>query len=260
MLTAFFIPALVLLVAGAATAAVNAVAGPVWARWLSLHLILLGGVSQLVLGAAQFFAAAFLATDPPPRKLILAQLVTWNLGVLMIAIGRPTGTTGLVSTGGLLILAGLMLFAAGLRDMKRRSLQSNSWAVRWYGAAALWLGIGALVGVLLAEGRTGDYNNLLAAHYVLNLAGWLGTAIVGTLHTFFPSLTGTRLAFPRLEGRTFIAWVGGVSFLALGFATDYAWLAALGWLSLWQSPRYCCRSTWWRACAAGPRRRGSRSA
>jgi nitrite reductase (NO-forming) len=232
MLAAFFIPAVAFLVAGGLAALLNAFAGPSWARWLSLHLLLLGGISQLVLGAAQFFAAAFLATDPPRRKLILAQLVTWNVGVLMIAIGRPTGTTGLISIGGLFILVGLALFGAGLLEMKRRSLQSNHWAVRWYGAAALSLAAGALVGVLLAEGRTGNYADLLAAHYVLNLLGWLGTAIVGTLHTFFPSLTGTRLVFPRLEGRTFLAWIGGVALLAVGFALDSGLLTALGWLSL----------------------------
>jgi hypothetical protein len=43
----------------------------------------------------------------------------------------------------------------------------------------------------------------------LNLAGRLGTAIVGTLHTFFPSLTQTRLRLPRLQAPTFVAWLFG---------------------------------------------------
>ena len=44
-------------------------------HWLALHLLFLGGISQLVLGAGQFFVCAFLATDPPPRRLTAAQLV-----------------------------------------------------------------------------------------------------------------------------------------------------------------------------------------
>jgi hypothetical protein len=49
--------------------------------------VFVGGVSQLVLGAAQFFAGAFLATDPPRRELVRVQLVTWNVGALLVAIG-----------------------------------------------------------------------------------------------------------------------------------------------------------------------------
>jgi nitrite reductase (NO-forming) len=230
MLAAYFIPALAFLVAGGSAALLNAFADPVWARWLSLHLLLLGGVSQLVLGAAQFFAAAFLATDPPRRTLVLAQLVIWNAGVLLVAAGRPAGSTAAIAAGGLFVLVGLALFVAGLLDMKKRSLQSNRWAVMWYGTAAVSLGFGALVGVVLSEGPTRDYAALLSAHLVLNLLGWLGTAIVGTLHTFFPSLTGTRLAFPRLESRTFVAWIAGVAMVATGTAFGSGLPAALGWL------------------------------
>lgn len=43
-------------------------------RWLALHLAFLGGVSQLVLGAGPFFVTASLATQPPRRGLIGAQL------------------------------------------------------------------------------------------------------------------------------------------------------------------------------------------
>jgi nitrite reductase (NO-forming) len=232
MLAAFFIPALAFLVAGGLAAVLNLTADPPWARWLSLHLLLLGGVSQLVLGSAQFFAAAFLATDPPRRVLIAGQLAAWNTGVLLIAIGRPAGMTALVTIGSSAILAGLVLFVAGLLDMKRRSLQSNPWAVIWYGSAAVSLACGALAGVLLAEGRTGDYAGLLSAHLILNLAGWLGGAIVGTLHTFYASLTGTRLAFPALERSTFFAWFAGVALIAAGTALDSNPAAALGWSSL----------------------------
>jgi nitrite reductase (NO-forming) len=232
LLAAFFLPALVFLVAGAGAALVNLIWGPEWARWLALHLVLLGGVSQLVIGAAQFFAAAFLATDPPPRRLVAAQVVTWNAGVLLVAAGRPLAMPGLTSLGGLLVVGGLALFASGLLEMRRRSLQSNQWAVRWYITSAVCLGAGAVLGILLAEGRSGDFTALLGAHLTLNLLGWLGGAVVGTLHTFFPSLTGTKLSRPRLEPATFVAWYSGVALLALGLALEWQMLTALGWAAL----------------------------
>jgi hypothetical protein len=64
---------------------------------------------------------------------------------------------------------------------------------------------------------------------VLNLGGWFGTAIVGTLHTFFPSLTHSRLRLPRLQGPTFAAWIGGIVLLAAGYGFSLDAAAAAGW-------------------------------
>jgi hypothetical protein len=72
----------------------------------------------------------------------------------------------------------------------------------------------------------------LGAHLAFNLAGWFGTAIVGTLHTFFPSLTQTRLARPRLQGPTYGLWLAGVFALAAGFAFGVPAVSDLGWVSL----------------------------
>lgn len=232
LLAGFFTLGLVFLLAGAATAIIGTLTDYVWARWLALHLVLLGGVSQLILGAGQFFAAAFLATDPPPKRLILAQGIVWNIGVLMVATGVPLGYPELAETGGVFIVGGLGLFGAGLLTMKGRSLQQMSWAVRWYLSAAAFLAVGALVGAGLAGGVSWSSGSLLGTHLALNLAGWLGATIIGTLHTFFPSLTGTQLAHPLLERYTFVGWLTGVTALAVGLAFDSAAAVALGWIAL----------------------------
>lgn len=201
-------------------------------RWLAMHLAFLGGVSQLVLGAGQFFVAAFLATDPPSRPLIRAQLVCWNVGTVLVVVGVPTHRPGVAVAGAVLIAVGLALFAAGLRDMQRRSLQRARWAVRWYYACAAFLSVGVLVGVALDVGLAWSAGSLLGAHVALNLAGWMGTAIIGTLHTFHPSLTHTRLRFARLQGPTFTAWTAGTAALATGLAWDIAPVVVAGWLAL----------------------------
>jgi nitrite reductase (NO-forming) len=96
---------------------------------------------------------------------------------------------------------------------------------------AAW-GLGALIGVLLARGTPWSAGSLLGAHLALNLGGWLGMAIVGTLHTFFPSLTQTRLRSPALQGPTFVLWLLGVAQLTFGAAFGTQVLVASGWLSL----------------------------
>ena len=232
LVSAFFVPAIILLAAAAGAGLAFAITGRAWLHWLALHLALLGGVSQLVLGAGQFFVCAFLATDPPSRRLIAGQLIAWNAGTLLVAVGVPSATGSLVEAGGVLIGVGLVLFAAALYGMQRRSLQRARWAVRWYQASAGCLGLGALVGVLLADGTAWSAGSLLGAHLALNLGGWLGMAIVGTLHTFFPSLTQTRLRFPALQGPTFLLWLLGIAQLAFGAAFGVHAVVDSGWVSL----------------------------
>ena len=232
MLVAFFAPAVLMLALAAAVATAGVLAELPRERWLILHLAFLGGVSQLVLGAAQFFVCAFLATDPPSRRLLRGQLATWNAGVVAIAVGVPSDITALTAAGGVLVLATLGLFALALGSMERRSLQRAPWAARWYRAAGLFLATGAVLGPLLAGGVIWTHGSLLAAHMAMNQGGWFGTAIVGTLHTFYPSLTGTRLRWPVLQPLAFAGWSGGIVALALGCAIDGRLLAAAGWAGL----------------------------
>ncbi|HVW16744.1 MAG TPA: hypothetical protein VHB30_00720, partial [Solirubrobacteraceae bacterium] len=232
MLALFFTAALVMLAAAAVALIAHAATDDERLRWLALHLALLGGVSQLVLGAGQFFVCAFLATTPPSRRFAGAQLAVWNVATVAIAVGVPTSATPLVDAGGVLAVAGLVLFLASLRAMQARSLQRAKWAVHWYEGSATCLVAGVLVGVLLARGVAWTHGSLLGAHLALNVAGWMGTAIVGTLYTFFPSLTATRPRFPRLQGPTFALWLLGVLELALAAAFAIDALAVVAWAQL----------------------------
>ena len=232
LLAAFFSAALVMLAAAAAAAVAYAATGDARLHWLALHLALLGGVSQLVLGAGQFFVCAFLATTPPSRRLVGAQLGIWNTGTLLVATGVPAAADALVDAGGVLIAAGLALFAASMRAMQQRSLQRARWAVRWYQCSAACLAAGVLVGILLARAVSWPHGSLLGAHLALNIAGWLGTAIIGTLHTFFPSLTATQLRYPRLQGPTLALWLLGVLELAFAAALNVDALAVAAWVQL----------------------------
>lgn len=231
-LTAFLAAGVAWLAVGALAGLAFALGGPADLRWLALHFAFVGGVSQLVVGAAQFFACAFLATDPPGRRAVRAELVLWNLATACIAIGVPADVVPLTGLGGTLVLTGLLVFDHELRAMRRRSLQRAPWATRWYRTAALFLGLGALLGPLMADGVAWTRGSLLGAHLTLNVGGWFGTAIVGTLHTFYPSLTGTRLRFPRLQAPTHAAWTAGIAGVALGAAFTWDAVAVGGWLLL----------------------------
>ncbi|HET7591102.1 MAG TPA: hypothetical protein VFK14_13090 [Solirubrobacterales bacterium] len=232
IVAAFFICGIAFLLAAAAAGIVQWLSPWPWGRWLALHLAFVGGVSQLVLGASQFFAGAFLATDPPPRPLVRAQLLCWNAGAILLAIAIPNGAGTAIWLAVVLLLGGLSAWGAAVLAMRRRSLRRSPWATRWYASSALCLGFGVIAGSLLAHGTLWTHGNLLGAHMALNLGGWFGAAIVGTLHTFYPSLTSTQLRYPQLQPPTFTAWTGGVAALAVGYGWALTPLAVAGWLLL----------------------------
>lgn len=231
---AFFLCGAAFLAAAALAGVVEAVRPWPWGRWLALHLAFVGGVSQLVLGASQFFAGAFLATDPPPRRLVRAQVAAWNTGAVALAVAVPAALDVAIWPAVALLLAALGLWSTAVAAMWRRSLRRSRWAVAWYCSATLFLGLGMTAGSLLAHGDPWPHGNLLGAHMALNLGGWFGASIVGTLHTFFPSLTQSRLRFPRLQGAAYLTWIAGVAALAAGSAWSLDPLALGGWLAL------CC--------------------
>ncbi len=201
-------------------------------RWLALHLAFVGGVSQLILGASQFFAGAFLATDPPPRGIVRLQIATWNSGTILLAIAVPERSDALIWLATGLLAASLLAWGAAIAVMRRRSLRDSPWATRWYVSSTAFFGLGVLAGSILARGVPWVHGDLLGAHMSLNLAGWFGGAIVGTLHTFYPSLTQTQLRFPRLQGIAFGAWTAGVAALAIGYGWALEGLAIAGWVAL----------------------------
>jgi nitrite reductase (NO-forming) len=239
-LATFFVLGIGYMLAGAAVTAIDAAVGLAPGHWLALHLVFVGGVSQLVLGAGQFFAGAFLATDPPRRWLVRLQLGAWNAGTLIVAVSVPADVAPATIAGAMLLATGLGAFVSGLDGLRRRSLQRAPWAVRWYEACAGFLGIGVLIGVLLATGVRWSAGTLLGAHMALNLAGWFGTAIVGTLHTFFPSLTQTRLRFAALQPPTFVCWTLGTAALATGYALGAGPLVLVGWSGLTLAAALLC--------------------
>jgi hypothetical protein len=128
-LASFFTAAICALLLAAGAAIAYTVTGLDWLQWTAVHLALLGGVSQLVLGAGQFFSCAFLATDPPSRRLIalaqgflpagllLAMAATLHTGAAAPFVGqeRPAlaallllGWIGLTVAGSLLHLLAIL--------------------------------------------------------------------------------------------------------------------------------------------------------
>ncbi|MGP3733738.1 multicopper oxidase domain-containing protein [Streptomyces sp. GDS52] len=168
------------------------------ARWLLVHLLLLGAVSNAVVIWSGHFAASVLrlpeADRGAPAALRLAGL---NTGAVAVITGLLTGHWPVVLAGGTLVATAVAVHAVWLVRLLRRALPSRfALTVRYYVAAAALLPAGAAMGVIMARGDLSDHGaaRLLIAHEMVNLLGWLGLTVAGTLVTLWPTMLRTRVA------------------------------------------------------------------
>jgi hypothetical protein len=139
----------VLIVAGGGVAALNSAAPFGHGSWLAAYLVLVGGVSQGVLGAGR------LALHAPPRTRTLspAQLVLWNIGSLAVPAGVLGDAPTLVTAGSVALLCALALFATEARGL-RREVRGRAVV---YLAIVTGLAVSVVIGSALADAAPGAW-------------------------------------------------------------------------------------------------------
>jgi nitrite reductase (NO-forming) len=226
------LPAVVWMVAVlAVVAAHQVVPAP---RWLMIHLLLLGAVTHSILVWSQHFADALLHTAPRDgeRRNQAVRLALLNAGVAVVVAGIVTGHWLVTAVGATAVALAVGWHGAALLAQMRRSLPARFGAtVRYYVAAAALLPVGAFLGVLMARGLGDTWHmKVMVAHAAVNVLGWMGLTVVGTLVTLWPTMLRTRIA----EGAEHAArlalpvLVGGVVVAAGGALAGSRPVAGLG--------------------------------
>ena len=167
-------------------------------RWLMIHLLLLGAVTHSILVWSRHFADALLHTAPAPhdRREQSARLLLLNAGVVVVVLGVPSETWPATVAGATAVTVAVGWHGVALVAQMRRALPSRFGAtVRYYVAAAALLPVGAFLGAALARGL-GDpaHAQVMLAHATVNLLGWMGLTVVGTLVTLWPTMLRTRIS------------------------------------------------------------------
>ena len=165
-------------------------------RWLMLHLLLLGAVTHSILVWSQHFTDGLLHTVAEDRRQQSRRLLILNVGVTLIVVGVPGGWWALTVTGAAAVGAAVLWHGASLARQLRGTLSARfGTTVRYYIAAAALLPIGAGLGATLGRQDAEPlHTRLLVAHVVLNLLGWIGLTVIGTLVTLWPTMLRTRIA------------------------------------------------------------------
>lgn len=175
-------------------------------RWLLIHLLLLGAVTHAILVWSRHFADALLhlPSSDSDRRRQSARLSMSNLGVLLVLTGVLGEVWPVTVAGAALVGVAVGWHGAALVGQLRRSLPARfGTTVRYYVAAAALLPIGLGLGTALARGL-GDplHTRVTVAHVSVNVLGWMGLTVIGTLVTLWPTMLRTRMAEGAAESAT----------------------------------------------------------
>ena len=222
-------------------------------RWLMVHLVALGGLTHAIMVWSVHFANALLKT----KHIADRTEQNWRLGLLQVGmvavfIGVPTTWWPLTIAGAAIISGAVIWHGIALYQRLRIALPGRfRITIRYYLLAAAMLPVGALFGVLLARGLSEFWHGrLLVAHTMVNLLGWVGLTILGTLLTLWPTMLRTRMAqtaekiairaLPVLGVGLLTAVAAPLldsTWLGVGGIAVYAGGVLMSYLSIWRAAR-----------------------
>ncbi|MFH9824959.1 multicopper oxidase domain-containing protein [Streptomyces bobili] len=196
------------------------------ARWLAVHMFLLGAVTTAILIWSEHFAVALLHAKLPDERWSTVRLATANLSVAGLLLGVWAARPLLTAVAAVSLVAAALAHLLMLVRLGRGALGGRlKPIVSYYRAATAALIVGAVLGALLATGGAGGpdrYAGLRLAHLHVTLLGWIGLPVLGTLFMLWPTVLGVRMKERTTKVSRWVLWLaaGGlvvaVTALALG--------------------------------------------
>ncbi|BCJ50195.1 hypothetical protein Asp14428_16700 [Actinoplanes sp. NBRC 14428] len=192
---------------------------PPW-RWLAIHLLLLGAVTNAILiWGAHFTTTVLRAPAPEHRRGEAARLVLLNAGVAGVLAGGGTDRPAVGVAGAALVFAAVVAHLLWLAARLRAALPARfAITVHYYVAAAGALLAGVPVGAWMLVADDDSRPRLLLFHAHVNLLGWVTLTVLGTLLTLWPTILRTRMAdgAPAAARRALPVAVSGLALLGAG--------------------------------------------
>ncbi|MFN2321116.1 MAG: multicopper oxidase domain-containing protein [Dermatophilaceae bacterium] len=222
--------------------------------WVMVHLLLLGALTHSIFVWSTHFAQALLKTSPTldDRRRQSARLTLLLTGTTLVLVGVPTLWWWVTVSGAVLVVAAVAWHGVALTRRLRHALPGRfRVTVHYYLAAAALLPLGVTMGVLLARGPADPWHaRMVLAHTTVNVLGWVGITVTGTLLTLWPTMLRTRMdaRAERLARQALPVLAVGVLVLA-GSA-----LLGLGPVSLLGLVVYLGGVLWWGRALYAPAR------
>lgn len=202
---------------------------PSW-RWLAIHLLLLGAVTNaIVIWSAHFTVAVLRAPASTSRRAEAVRLVGLNAGVLAVLVGGVADRPWIGVAGAAVVFGAVSTHLGWLAIRFRTALPSRfAVTVRYYLAAALVFLVGIPVGAWMLVVDDGTRSRLLLFHAHVNLLGWVTLTVLGTLLTLWPTVLRTRMADDAVRAATTALPLAVTGLVLLGTGLLAWWPTVIG--------------------------------
>ena len=205
--------------------------------WLMVHIVTLGLITNSILVWSQHFTEALLKHKLPDtaRPVQLTRIYALNASMVVLMVGVVFSLYPLTVLGSVGVGAAVTWHGVALLQQMRSALPARfGVTIRYYIAASWLLPVGATFGALLAyDGLSATWHGrLLLAHEAINVLGFVGITVVGTLMTLWPTMLRTVMV-PDAVVRSTRALAGlcaGLGITVAGALAGLTWLAVAGLL------------------------------
>ncbi|ULA63621.1 MAG: Cbb3-type cytochrome c oxidase subunit I [Nitrospira sp.] len=191
---------------------------PHWIRHAHVHAALVGGVAQMILGAALIFISPLLLTGRTQRESHPLLFLTINGSAIGMVVGFGLHNYPMIGISGLFVVASFLWIARDTWLQARQSLNAPPLNLWYYALAVLALFGGLACGEAMAFAWAPEsFGYIRLAHIHLNLLGFITLAIVGTMHNLLPTVLNAPLYSPRLARIVMWLFPLGLVVLIAGF-------------------------------------------
>jgi len=202
-------------------------------RWLAVHLLLLGAVTNAIVTWTEHFAVALLRARQPSRRAAAGRLAALNLAIVGILCGVAHGLAAVTVVSATLLGVVVLTHLGSLLRIARHALMGRfAGTVKFYVVAGVALVIGISFGTLLAVNGVSHrwHPPLHAAHVHANIFGWVGLTVLGTLFTLWPTVLRTRMVEHVMLSakRCLVLTATGLAIAVTGLAMDLRWVGVAG--------------------------------
>lgn len=204
-------------------------------KWMRVHFITLGVLTEMVFGLLPALTARGLKL-PKPKMNWLTWLV-YNGGLVILLMGLPVIDRTMIITGGTLIFIAVLLLMKELIDLRRtaiaregRGVCSTYSTTRFYLGGLFYLLIGVLVGTGLWIGWAEPLHIAIPkeVHVHTNLWGYTAMIFAGIILELFPQLSREKILGFRMDMAVFFSMLIGAAGLVIGPWLDINWPAVVG--------------------------------
>lgn len=204
--------------------------------WTLVHVVTLGVLTNAILQWSWYFARTLLRLSEDDRRAgrdAVIRTVAFN--IVLVALFAAMWRGAAMAAAALAVGVALVISWHGmamLRAGRTRLASRFAVVVRFYVAASAFLVAGSVIASLLsvallspdpADWLLGYQDRLTVAHAVVNLGGWVGLSIAGTVVTLGPTMLRTRI-----DERAVSHAIAALPWLVLGI-TAAAIAATVGW-------------------------------